>query len=421
MRHAQRTGSGIRNSRGSAPEPRLCGASHRSELRIPRRYEWHGPCFRSGAMWSTLLVVLLGALPRPVDAAMPAPGMPGALPTLPARPPILASPQAMPPSAAPPAGAPASAAPAAGVELARATDRAVARVAALEREHAAALADKTRLDAAYERQLQEIDRLKQGRASWRRDRLLREQLSASHETASALAAVDRKLRRLDATLRAARQSLVEAIDRELAAGPGRERRRLLARHRSGAERHLRRNVKKIVVPDERIDPLADPEELEHQAALLRESEAELAVELERMERQAERYHYMATLSDKRERAEEIGRLDDDQPRRTTGRSSASASSGSPDAPPPPEAGDPGEPAEGRGPPGDDFAGSLDVVLADVVDTPTLDALRAADRSSNPAVKARAVQQASDQVRARLERLRTQRARIQNRARTLRRR
>ena len=60
-----------------------------------------------------------------------------------------------------------------------------------------------------------------------------------------------------------------------------------------------------------------------------------------------------------------------------------------------------------------------MVLADVVDTSTLDALRAADRSSNPAIKARAAERASAQVRARLERLRAQRARVQERARELR--
>lgn len=411
MRPTQGTGSGIRNSRGGAPEPRLCGASHRAGRRILRGYEWHGICFERGSMWSSLLVVLLGALPAPAQAAALAPGMPAAIPGLPAAgPPMAASPQAAPASAA---------APAAG--LARATDRAVARVTDLERERAAALADKARLELAYERQLQEIDRLKQGRASWRRDRLLRDQLSASHQTASALAAVDRRIRELDTTLRAERQRLVEAIDRELAAGPGSERRQALARRRRGAERHLRRDVKKIVLPDERIDPLADPEELEHQAALLRESEAELAAELERMGRQTERYRYMATLSAKRERAVELGRLDDDRPRRTTGRAGAGPASDAVGAPAPgaPE-GDPEPPSEGRGP-GDDLTGGLDVVLADVVDTPTLDALRAADRSSNPAVKARAVERASKQVRARLERLRAQRARIQDRARALRRR
>ena len=401
------------------------------------------------AMWSSLLVVLLGILPAPVVAmTTAAPVTTTALPAMPmAQPAGLPAPQAAPAVSGPRAE-----------ELARATTREAEQVAAIERERTQILAEKGRLARQYEGQLQELDRLKQQRASWRRDRLIRDQLRASHETAAALAAVDQRLRRNSAALAAQRQRLVAAVDRELAAGPAAERRPILARWRTSAQPQQRRGAKKIVLPDERIDPLADPEELEDHAALLGQSEAELARELERLNQQAQRYRYMATLSAKRDRAAELGRLDDDQPRRTTGRSSATpAGNGgdgdgqadapgeqeplpsppSPDPPsPPPPPGDEGPspppppdespevpidtdmPDDGRDSPGDSLNG-LDVVLADVVDTSTLDALRAADRSSNPAVKARAAERASAQVRARLERLRAQRARIQQRARELR--
>ncbi len=151
---------------------------------------------------------------------------------------------------------------------------------------------------------------------------------------------------------------------------------------------------------------------------------------------------MVTLGAKRERAAELGRLDDDQPRRTSVRSGAGsagdeAQDDAGDAPPPPPPAPPPPPGSGEDPPDDrdpeppqqpdpdqeeDAGGALtglDVVLADVVDTSTLDALRAADRSANPAVKARAAERASAQVRARLERLRAQRKRIQVRAQELR--
>jgi hypothetical protein len=377
------------------------------------------------------------ALATPVSApAQPTlmplhPGeLPGALPASPSAQPVAPGPQAAP------------AQPAQAADLARATAREVAALVAIERERAQAVAEKARLARQYEGELQEIDRLKQQRASWRRDRLIRDRLSASHDTARALAAADQRVRRLDAGLVAQRARLVAAIDRELAAAPSPERRQALARWRAGAQREQRRDVKKIVLPDDRMDPLADPEELEDQAALLRQSEAELAKELARLEQQAHRYRYMATLSAKRERATELGRLDDDQPRRTSVRAEAAPASGgvgdeappaSPSPPSPPEGGPPppgGEPppdddqGSGRNPPeehddaGGDLVG-LDVVLADVVDTPTLDALRAADRSASPGVKARAAERASAQVRARLERLRAQRKRIQERAQELR--
>jgi hypothetical protein len=402
-----------------------------------------------GAMWSRLLVVLLGILPAPVAAMTSQPATAvqdawdvGEVPAMP-----MAQPAALP--AAPPAMSGPSA-----EELARITTREAEQVAAIARERTQLLAEKARLARLYEGQLQELDRLKQQRASWRRDRLIRDQLRASHETAAALATVDQRLRRNSAALAAQRQRLVAAVDRELAAGPAAERRPILARWRTSAQPAQGRDAKKIVLPDERIDPLADPEELEDHAALLGQSEDELARELERLNRQAQRYRYMATLSAKRDRAAELGRLDDDQPRRTTGRGSSTPVGGrdgddqvgAPAEPPPPPSGDsppapdvptppPGDngppppedtpdvpldpemPDDGRDPPGD--LNGLDVVLADVVDTSTLDALRAADRSNNPAVKARAAERASAQVRARLERLRAQRARIQQRARELR--
>lgn len=394
-------------------------------------------------MWSSLLVVLLGILPAPVaaataatevkaaalttalasaPAAVAAPVQPTLLPALP-----MAQQGALP---AAPQAAPAVSGPQVA-DLARATTREAEQVAALERERTQRLAEKARLARLYEGQLQELDRLKQQRASWRRDRLIRDQLRASHDTAAALAVADQRIRRTSAALAAQRQRLVTAVERELAAGPVPERRPILARWRAGAQRQQRRDVKKIVLPDERIDPLADPEELEDHAALLRQGEAELVRELERLDLQAQRYRYMATLSAKRDRAAELRRLDDDQPRRTTGRSSATPGAGDEAAAPPPVSDGPapapptedpidsgGMPDEGRDSPGDSLNG-LDVVLADVVDTSTADALRAADRSGNPAVKARAAERASAQVRARLERLRAQRTRIQERARELR--
>ncbi|ACY19053.1 hypothetical protein [Haliangium ochraceum] len=340
--------------------------------------------------------------------------------------------QSTPHAAAPAATAAAEAeAEAARVELARATTREAKRLRAAERQRAQATADKARQAASYEQQLRELDRLKRQRPSWRRDRQIRDQLRASHQTAEALAAAERRVRKLDASLEAQRRRLVRAIERELAAAPPSERLRTLASWRAHAERHLQRARKKIVLPDDSIDPLADPEELEHQAALLRQAEAELARELSQLDQQAARYGHMAQLGDKRARADELGRLDSNQPRRVSVRGSASSTEGPEDTPPavpppsdgsdaptpaPPSPPDEGEPSAPQ--PGESLQGA-DVVLADVVDALTLDALRAAARSPSPAVKAKAAERASSQVRGKLETLRAQRQRLQQRARELR--
>ncbi|WP_428265270.1 hypothetical protein [Haliangium sp.] len=384
-------------------------------------------------MLSTLLVVLLSALPRPALAAadaVPGQTQPHLMPA--AAPPfgpglVPASAQPVPP-AGPVTPAPATAA-ADAAAAADETERALAQVEAARRARARAAAEKTRLAEQYERELQALDRLKQQRPSWRRDRLIRDQLRAAHDTAAAVAAAEKRVHGLDDTLRRRERALVAAIERELAAGPAPERRQSLLLQRRAIARHLRPDAKKIVLPDQRIDPLADPEDLDHQAALIRESERELAAELARLERQADRYRYMATLGAKRARADEFGRFDDDQPRRTAGQTKGrvadnelsngggSPAPGSPDAPP-----SENPPPDDRGePPGEfDPVARFEVVLEDVVDSPTLTALRAADRSGSPAVRARAVEQAAAQVRARLDRLRSRRSQIQDRAERLRR-
>ena len=63
--------------------------------------------------------------------------------------------------------------------------------------------------------------------------------------------------------------------------------------------------------------------------------------------------------------------------------------------------------------------SSSIVLADVVDQVTAADLRRAGRSANPATKARAAQRARKQLKARIERLRRQRAAVARRAKKLR--
>src|SRR5437763_1680288 len=78
--------------------------------------------------------------------------------------------------------------------------------------------------------------------------------------------------------------------------------------------------------DAALDPLADPEELEQQAAALRDSEGELGREVERLERQATRFERIAIVRKQHDRASELDLRDDVDPRRVAVRSSAADTS-----------------------------------------------------------------------------------------------
>lgn len=340
--------------------------------------------------------------------------------------------------------------PADPAALRRATDEAKRQADRTIALRAQARREKAELDKVYETQLAEIDQLKRQRASWRRDRLLRTRLSESLSTAEKLAALDQQIRVLDRTVQGQQRALMVALDRELAAAPVAGRAESLVRWRRDVARALKPAVKKIVLPDADIDPLADPEELEYQASLIRQSEEQLARELAKLDKLTGRYERMALLQSKSRRAAELGRFDDDQPRRagrssgdgrdsegpvitTSDEGSADTSSSPPSAPgaeqepstpapAPPPVSDAPE-SGGTRPGSDDISGTredpmFDVVLADVVDAGTISALRAADLSSNPAVKASATKRAHDQVKQRLEALRKRRELIQKRARSL---
>jgi hypothetical protein len=309
-------------------------------------------------------------------------------------------------------------------EHARATDRAAARVAAASADLSRATANKNQLARRYEGQLRDIDQLKKGRASWRRDRLIRQHKAASLTTGRQLQELDQRIRAAAKRLLTRRRALVVAVDRELEAGASsRARTSKLRSMRRTAARALHRD-KKIVLPDDTIDPLADPEELEYQASRLAQSEKQLTREISVLAERAKRYRHMDKLRKKQARAAEAGRWDDSRSRRTTGRSGDRQNGAGTLA-----ADDADGEAEGpSASPLDDepnFGGSEysdpTVVLVDVVDTDTLDALRSAQVSSNLVVKAKAAERAHKQVRSQLERLRKRRQLIEKRAKRLRRR
>lgn len=319
---------------------------------------------------------------------------------------------------------------AAGRQLA--TDRATSGVSRLLGQRDQRVVEKRSLSATYARQLAELDRLKQSKASWRRDRQIRAKKAESQTTGARLSRVDAELRVLDAQLKVQRESLLAAIARELADGSASPTRRaVLERLRGQVAAVLRPRARKIILPDDSLDELADPEELAEQIALIARAEKELAQERQVLRQREDRYTRWAVLRDQRERADQMSDPDDDQVRRSTGRTgkagrdnggggstaeddqgdSASPGAGGGGAEPPAE-----DPSDGGSPPPSGPDSSFDassVVLADVVDSSTIDALKRAGRSSNPRERAVAAARARKQVEQRLARLKKSRDVIQN--------
>lgn len=319
----------------------------------------------------------------------------------------------------------AAATPAAQAQAPR-TDASAVEVTRLQRLRSAKLGEKRALERTYEAELGELDRLKRGKPSWRRDREIRGSQADSQTTAERLSRADQELRAIDASLRRQRQALIAAIDREVVLGPSPGRRAQLGRLRGAVAVALAPRVRKILVPDDTLDELADPDQLAEQVALIQQAEAELRRERESLRQREDRYTRMARLREQRERATQLGELEDDQVRRTGGRGDrpgvASEEGGVQDdvgagREPPGVPGPPGDgPDMGMGnpsPPGyeDSAFTESSILLSDVVDAGTLDALRRAGRSASPRARADAAARARKQVEERLQRFERNRALI----------
>ncbi len=278
------------------------------------------------------------------------------------------------------------------------------------------------LKARYDGELKVVDRLKQQRASWRRDRELRSQLATATETAKELAALDKELAAAKTKLAVAKKQLVAAIDAELTAGASNARAQQLAKIRSQYAPAARK-VKKIVLPETEIDPLADPEELDQQALALKEAEAELGRQVKQLEAQAAELERRAGLRKEHDRTKEVANRDDDLPRRgNTGSSSGGGREAADDQQPTagPEDANGGPPADPATPQSESFNESdVRVELAEVVDATTMESLDRAQRSGDPATRAKAAKAAKESVAKQLERLKKKRQEIEARAKQLR--
>jgi hypothetical protein len=294
-----------------------------------------------------------------------------------------------------------------------------AAVAAAERTATQVEAERGELARAYARRTDEVAALKAQPGSFARDRKLGSLLAESRDMAVALDRKDAVVAHAAAELLAARQSLVASIDRELA-------RELAAGHAAEALARERADVvarigaaRRLKIPDESIDDRDDDEDLLYKAAALAQAETELRAEGVRLARRAADYRRQARLVKSRARADEQDVLDDSEPRRPA------SAQGRIDGPGTPVTGDPTPtptPGPVSSPPAERVATPLvdpATVLADVVDAGTLDELRRAERTGEPAARAKAADRAAQALADRADRLHKRRAEMERRARILR--
>jgi hypothetical protein len=307
-------------------------------------------------------------------------------------------------------------------------------VTAAEKTYTALVTQRAQLTARYQQQLIVVDGLKKQKRSWRRDRELNTAQASANDTATRLTALDKQLATAQQALAKARRAVVSAIDAELAAGANDPRADELKRLRVQLA-PAAPVPKKIVIPDAEIDPLADPDELERQAAAIAAAEKLLEAQRLGLDKQHTELVRVAELRQAHDRAIEQSTQEDDQPHRGAprGGNSRTAVEGAPSP-----SGDDGAGGAGNGsgasPPGETSTGGSDfgsdksaatsfdgaaVALGEVIDRSTIDGMLRAQRSGDPKQRAAAAAQARDAVAKRLELLKKKRAMIEARAKKLR--
>jgi hypothetical protein len=244
-------------------------------------------------------------------------------------------------------------------------------------------AQRAALGVRWQTELAAVDRLKRSR-SWNRERELPKKLSEANELGKQLEAVTSDLRRAQAQLAFARRTLVVAIDTELAAGPNTPRKTQLEKARAQVMPQLPK-AQRIVMPQLRIDPLADPAELEEQAKALRESELELQKQIQSLDIHAKDLDRVAMLRKHQDRTREMDRRDDNSSRKNpSGGNDRTTAVGDAEAIPPPTDG-----------PNPMFEMDVTIVLVEIVDQPTIDSLKSAQRSGDPKARAEALKRARE--------------------------
>jgi hypothetical protein len=301
--------------------------------------------------------------------------------------------------------------------LPAATQRAQEAVTAAQRDQSRLAAQHQGLRARLNEELVAIDRLKRGPRGWRTKAQLEERLADANETQKQLEVADARLEDAQRRLAAARASLAAAIDAELRAGAAGPRASWLRALR--AEVTPRSAARRIVLPDTRVDPRLDPEELDEQVAAIRQVEDELERQMKGLETRAKELQSAHDMRQQHARTLELDRRDDSSPRRTAqstggGRGFTNDAAAPPQSPSPTGGGTGGgggtPPPESGG--GAMFESDAATVLPEVVDPTVLDGLRNAQRSSDLSKRAAAVRSTRDAVEGRLKELRAKRAAIQ---------
>lgn len=292
------------------------------------------------------------------------------------------------------------------------------RVAELTAQH------KT-LWAQYQAELAAIDRLKQKKKSWNQERELKSKLAAGEETASKLQQLDRQIATAQAQLVGARRVLVTAIDAELATKPPGPRADALSRLRTQLVPKVKPSAAhRIAIPSLEVDPSADPEDLDAQAAELRQIEAELQRQITSLDKQSKDLERVAEMRRSHDRTIALDRREDNTPTRNTpagdkgsGRNLGDAAETGDDSP----SQNPTGPGESSPPPASEmgFESEATIVLQDVVDPSTIDTLTTAQRSGDPSKRSKAAAKTRDAVKAKLDLLRQKRGLIESRAKQLR--
>ena len=317
-----------------------------------------------------------------------------------------------------------------------------AAIGRIEADRAREIAIQRSLVATHQKKLAEVERQRKSRA-WNAKTKREEAQADAQEVGKRLELGQKHIRDLEQRAIGERRGLLTAIDRELAGRPSAARRRDLERVRANEQQKIPTPVKKLRVPDERIDPLDDPEDLDEKAARLKKSEDELVFELQKAERRAASFKRQVAMQKASSRSHDP--FPDTQKGGRTGHSeqtaggrgagvqadednlpSAGGGTGNPSQPPtgPAEGGDfnsPGATPTDPNPSVSPSGSAVDIVFqfSEVVDRSTIDALRSAERSSDPAVRAQAAERLAAALKARVQGVKQQRQAIERRAKQLR--
>lgn len=293
------------------------------------------------------------------------------------------------------------------------TSNAQQTVASVERRVAQLTAQRATLNQSYAAETQAIADLARERASWRRDRDLAAKKAEANETARQLEAISRDLATVLRQLATARGALAAAIDAELAAGATGSRAQQLAKWKG--QLAPQRAVHRIVIPETKLDMLADPEELDEQAAALRETEQELQRQFNGLDSQVKDLDTVAKLRNASDRMGDLDRRDSDSTRHPQSPSASGKAGASGDAATAPLNTGSAVPEAARD---SSFAADAPTVLVDVVDASTLESLKKG-MSGTAEQRAEAIRKVRDAVAARALQLAKRRAEIETRSKTLR--